>query len=195
VISVAAGEGDRITAGDLITLADMSQPMVEISLDEGDYNRVQAGYKVNIVFDATPQTTLTGEVVQVYPSLSSESAQSSLPGMPPDVVLIQDMAGSTRALVRLDGWPPTSVSILPLGLTAAVEVISAQASDALLVPVVALHELDSGGFAVYVVSGDELELRPVTVGLQDYTSAQILDGLEAGEAVSLDEPPALEGEQ
>ena len=52
-----------------LTLADMSQPMLEISLDESDYNAVQAGYRVHVVFDAYPDTTLSGEVVQVYPSL------------------------------------------------------------------------------------------------------------------------------
>ncbi len=199
VVSIDAEAGDRLAAGNFLTLADMSQPMLEINLDESDYNAVQPGYRVQVVFDAYPDTTLTGEVVQVYPSLTTESIQSNLPanlpGMPPDVVMIQDMAGSTRALVRLDGWPPTPASIVPLGFTASVEVISAQASDALLVPVVALHEDESGGYAVYVVEGDELELRPVTVGLQDYTSAQILSGLNAGEAVSLDEVAVKEGEQ
>lgn len=195
VVSIDAEAGDRLGAGNFLSLADMSQPMLEINLDESDYNAVQPGYRVQVVFDAYPDNPLSGEVVQVYPSLSVASTQMNLPGMPPDVVMIQDNAGSTRALVRLDGWPPTPASIVPLGFTASVEVISAQASDALLVPVVALHELDSGGTAVYVVDGEALELRPVTVGLQDYTSAQILSGLEAGEAVSLDEVPTTEGEQ
>ena len=70
------------------------------------------------------------------------------------------------------------------------EVISAEAQDVLQAPVVALHETDSGGYVVYVVNGDMLEERAVTVGLQDYTSAQILSGLSAGKSVSLDKAPA-----
>lgn len=195
VVSVDATVGDRIAAGDIITLADISQPMLEISLDESDVTAVQVGYQVDATFDAYPDTSLSGEVVQVYPILSSQNAQASIPGMPPDVILIQDLAGSVRALVRLDSWPPTPASIVPLGLNATVDVISAEAQDVLLVPVIALHELESGGYAVYVVDGSQLELRPVTVGLQDYTSAQIIAGLSAGEAVSLDEAPKMEGEQ
>jgi HlyD family secretion protein len=198
VTSVEAEVGDRLASGNFITLADMSAPMLQINMDESDYTAVQVGYKVSAVFDAYPGTTISGEVVQVYPSLSSSSADSGndfFPGVPggedaPRIVAIQDLAGSTRALVRLDSWPPTPESIVPLGFTAAVEVISAQANDVLLVPVVALHELDSGGYVVYVVNGSQLEQRPVTVGLKDYTSAQIIDGLQAGEAVSLDDVPA-----
>jgi HlyD family secretion protein len=199
VVAVDAEAGDRLASGNFITLADMSQPLLEINLDESDYSAVQTGYQVNAVFDAFPDSVLTGEVVQVYPSLTSASTISDLPGMPPGMVIVQDTAGSTRALVRLDAWPPAPTSIVPLGLTAAVEVVSAEAKNVLLVPVVALHELDSGGYVVYVVKDGQLEQRPVTVGLQDYTSAQIIDGLQAGDAVSLDDVPAAvsqtEGEQ
>jgi HlyD family secretion protein len=198
VTAVDAQAGDRLAAGNFITLADASAPMLQISLDESDYTAVQVGYKVKAVFDAYPNTTITGEVVQVYPTLSSSSADSgAFLGMPggdeaPRIVEIQDTAGSTRALVRLDSWPPTPESIVPLGFTAAVEVVSAEAQDVLLVPVVALHETGSGGYVVYVVNGSQLEELPVTVGLQDYTSAQITSGLSAGDAVSLDEAPTAQ---
>ncbi len=44
VTAVDAEVGDRLKAGNIITLADMSAPMLEISLDESDYNAVQVGY-------------------------------------------------------------------------------------------------------------------------------------------------------
>jgi HlyD family secretion protein len=66
-----------------------------------------------------------------------------------------------------------------------VSVIGGRAENAVLVPVEALREINPGEYAVFVVQNGELRLRPVKVGLMDYTSAQITSGLQAGEVVSL----------
>jgi multidrug efflux pump subunit AcrA (membrane-fusion protein) len=79
-----------------------------------------------------------------------------------------------------------------VGLNATVDIIAAQVDDAVLVPVVALHETESGEYVVYVIQGDEIERRQVTVGIMDYTTAQILDGLAAAESVAISN---VEGEQ
>jgi hypothetical protein len=39
-------------------------------------------------------------------------------------------------------------------------------------------------YAVFVMEDDEPRLRMVTVGIMDYTSAEIISGLEAGEVVT-----------
>ena len=53
-----------------------------------------------------------------------------------------------------------------------------------LIPVEALRELGPGEYAVFVVENDEPKLRVVSVGLVDFTSAEITNGLEAGEVVT-----------
>ena len=101
-------------------------------------------------------------------------------------------------LVTVDGTPAVQswasvdfssreIDILA-GMTADVEVVAAEARDAVLVPVEALRELSPGQFAVFVVDpkGD-LELRAVEVGLTDPINAEILDGLDLGETVSVGE--------
>jgi len=58
----------------------------------------------------------------------------------------------------------------------------------LLVPVEALREMSPGQYAVFVVGPDgELEMHSVVVGLMDFTNAEILDGLELGDVVSVGE--------
>ena len=79
------------------------------------------------------------------------------------------------------GVPPLT---LPLGVTAAVDVIAAQANNVVLVPVQALHQLSASSYAVFVVVAGKPILRIVTVGLQDGTFAEIKTGLKAGEVVS-----------
>ena len=74
---------------------------------------------------------------------------------------------------------------LLFGMNAEVEIIAGEARDALLVPVQALREISPGQFAVFVVGpGDQLEFRPVQVGLRNFVSAEILSGLEDGETIS-----------
>jgi hypothetical protein len=48
----------------------------------------------------------------------------------------------------------------------------------------AVREIGPGEYAVFVMEDDEPKLRIVTVGLLDFTSAEILTGLNAGEVVT-----------
>ena len=178
VLSVDAIQGDRITAGTVLTLADMSQPLVEVYVDEVESEYAKLGNKAEIVFDAYPDMTFTGQVVEVDPTLADSF----------------DTAG-VLVRVSLDESSMHGSISLPSGLNATVDIIAAQVDNAVLVPVVALHETESGGYVVYVVQGDEIEIRQVTVGVMDYTTAQILDGLAAGESVALSDVENTKGEQ
>jgi RND family efflux transporter MFP subunit len=175
VLSVDAIQGDRIAGGTVLTLADMSHPMVEVYVDEVELDYAEAGNKAEIVFDAYPNEVFTGQVEAVDPTLADSFEVTG--------VLVR---------VRLDETSSTPSMTLPDGLNATVDIIAAQVDNAVLVPVVALHESESGGYVVYVIQGDEIERRQVTVGIMDYTTAQILDGLFAGESVALSN---IEGEQ
>jgi HlyD family secretion protein len=69
-------------------------------------------------------------------------------------------------------------------VSASIDVISGQASNAVLVPVEALHKLSDGSFTVFVMDNGKPVLRDVKVGLQDDTYAEIKSGLKAGEVVT-----------
>jgi HlyD family secretion protein len=125
-------------------------------------------YAVTITFDALPDKTFTGKVTQIEPALVSQSGVSYV-----------------RGTVTIDESFIPTVSKLPSGMTASVEVISGQANNTPLVPVEALREISAGNYAVFVVGADEqLKLTPIKVGLMDLTSAQVLSGLKAGDVVS-----------
>jgi hypothetical protein len=48
----------------------------------------------------------------------------------------------------------------------------------------AVREISPNEYAVFVMEDGEPKLRIVTVGLMDFTSAEILTGLSAGEVVT-----------
>jgi len=86
----------------VVTLADLSQPTLEIFLDETNLDKVAVGSDVDVLFSALPTEQFTGTVVLVDPQLTQSGGLSTV-----------------RALVQLDS---SHGRTLPAGLTAAVSV-------------------------------------------------------------------------
>ena len=167
ILRINTEVGDRVGDGTILTLADLSQKMLAVSLDETDQSSVQVGNRVEISFDAIPGRMFTGEVVQIEPSLIN--------------------IGNSRAFrlsVVLEEQPNTLIN-LPLGVNAAVDVITGEVQNAVLVSLEALHEETGAGYSVYVIQGENLAQRLVQVGLKDATTAEIVSGIQPGEAVAI----------
>jgi HlyD family secretion protein len=155
--------GDSVGNSAVISIADLSKLYVQTYLDEADYAMFKVNNQANVVFDALPDETLTGHVVQVDPALNTSSGSSVVSG-----------------LVELD---PTNAELL-IGMGGSVEVISGQAQNAVLIPKTALHEYSPGKFAVFVMRNGKLTVQFVEVGLEDLVNAEIKSGLEPGDVVS-----------
>ncbi|MEP7359448.1 MAG: hypothetical protein ABI847_19510, partial [Anaerolineales bacterium] len=121
---------------------------------------------ISVVFDAAPETTLTGQVLRVDPALVSVNNTSVV-----------------RAYATLDR-PDPAVRLIQ-GMNGTVVITAGAARNALIVPIEALRTLAPNTYAVFVVGADGgLKLTPVTVGLQDAASAEITSGLKQGDVVS-----------
>ena len=169
VLTVSSSVGDTINSGNVfVTIADLTRSQLTIYVDPLDYSNIKVGYNANVVFDALPNLTYTGKVTLISPQLVTISGNSVVEG---DVVL--DSKQASGAAVTL-----------PLGVTASVDIVAAQANNVILVPVQALHELSPNNYAVFVVVNGKPTLKIVTVGLQDGTFAEIKTGIKAGDVVS-----------
>lgn len=167
ILSITNSVGDNVGTSKFITIADLSQPYLEVLLDETDLNNVGIGYAVSVSFDALPNQTFTGKVVAINPSLSNAFSVTAI-----------------QTTVQLDPSSFSKPQNLPVGLSATVEVISAQAQNALLVPVEALHKISDGTYGVFVMENGTPTFKTVEVGLMDYTSAEIKSGLNEGDVVT-----------
>ncbi len=166
VTAIKADAGEAVGTTPIITLAALDQPLVRFYVEETDLGKVAVGYPINVLFDAAPDVTFTGQIVRVDPAL-----------------VTVDGTPAVQAWAALD--PQTAPVQLVSGLSAEVEIIAGESKNALLVPVQALRELAPGSYAVFVVLPDgQLKLTPVTVGLKDFANAEILSGLKAGDIVS-----------
>ncbi len=165
IMSINANVGEQVS-GVLMNIADLAQPMLEVYMDEADIDKIGVGFEVDVIFDAMPDDTYKGHVVQVDPQLSMISGVTAV-----------------RAIIALDdfGKPQN----LPVGLNATIDIIGGRADNALLIPVEALRELSPNQYAVFIMKENgEPEMIFVEVGLMDYTYAEILSGLEQGDVVT-----------
>ncbi len=164
IMSIDASPGEAVGTSSIISLADLSHPLLNVYLDETDLDKVAVGYEVEVIFDSLPDITYTGHVTQVNPSLQTVSGSSTV-----------------MAQVQLGVDSFSKPYSLPVGANASVEIIGGRAENAVLVPVEAVRELGPDEYAVFIVEAGEPTLRIVTVGIMDYTSAEIISGVEAGE--------------
>src|SRR5664280_476436 len=170
VLTVSNAVGDTINSGStFVTIADLSQSELTIYMDPLDYSNINVGNKTSVVFDALPNITYAGKVTQISPQLVTISGSSVVEG---DVILDTTQAAGVPALT------------LPLGVTASVDIIQSQATNVVLVPVQALHELSPNNYSIFLMVNGKPTLKTVTVGLNDGTFAQIKTGLKAGDVVS-----------
>jgi multidrug efflux pump subunit AcrA (membrane-fusion protein) len=167
IMSIDASVGEAVGTNAIIVMADLEQPVLEVYLDESDLDKVAVGFEVEVVFDSLPDDMFLGHVTEVSPSLQTVSNV--------DAVL---------AWVQLDAESFSKPQSLPVGSNASVDVIGGRTQNAVLVPVEAVREIGPGEYAVFVMEAGEPRLRIVTVGLMDYTSAEILTGLSPGEVVT-----------
>jgi RND family efflux transporter MFP subunit len=167
VLEIYASAGDPVGAStSIVTLANLESFQVVASVDETTIRQVSAGQEAVISFDAYPDQSFTGEVLSVplYGTLQGD-------------VTVYDVPLSLEGAEALN---------LLVGMTANVELQVGQATDALLVPTMALTRAN-GGYQVLVPNtadpSGEPETVPVQVGLSDGTYTQILKGLNAGDQV------------
>jgi RND family efflux transporter MFP subunit len=164
IMSVDAQLGDTVSTSSIMVVADLNKLYIQTYVDESDYDKFKVGNEVQIIFDALPDQTFKGKVVQVDPELNTSSGSSVVSG-----------------LVELE---PTSADLL-MGMGASVEVVAGQTQNAVLVSIDALHEYDPGKYAVFVMQQNgKLAVRNVEIGLKDLVNAEVKSGLQAGDVVS-----------
>ncbi len=155
---------------DLFFLPDLTRMEVETELHESVVNRVEPGMAARVRVEAMPHLSLEGHVVSVAP----------LPQSPRSYMTSQEVR-TFAAKVQLDVVPE---GLLP-GMTAEVDIETANRPDAVVVPSSALA-VDEGSHYCYVASAGGLERREVEIGVSTLNEIEITRGLDANEEVVFD---------
>lgn len=162
-----------ITSGDVISIGtkafridDLAHMVISVQVTEIDINSVKAGQPATITFDAIPNKTYIGEVVQV--DMAGTVSQSST---------------TFSALIELTD----ADELVKPGMAANVTITTNNVDNALLVPSTSIFTDDSTGQQfVYLVKNGGLQAVIVTTGAVSDTSTQITsDGLQEGDTIVL----------
>jgi multidrug efflux pump subunit AcrA (membrane-fusion protein) len=166
VMSLNVTDGETISANNsIMTIDDVSKATIQFYLDPSDWTNAKVGYGTSVSFDALTGQTFQGKVTEIMPELVTAQGSS----------MVEGMALLDKSVDEIG---------LPIGVEASIDVISGQVSNAVLIPVEALHSLSDDSYTVFVLINGKPVLRSVTVGLKDDTYAEIKSGLKAGEVVT-----------
>ncbi len=155
--------GAYLNAGDVVaSVGRLDRVRVTVYVDERDLGRVEKKMPVKITWDALPKRTWKGSVdrtpTQIVPLGTRQVGEV--------VCLIEN---PDRGLL-----PGTNVNA---------EIRSESIDNALTIPKESVRR-ELGQAGVYVLEGDRLVWRNVTLGVNNVTRTQV-DGLKEGDAVAL----------
>ena len=154
----------------IFNLPDLSQMKVKMKVHESVVKKVKAGLTATMKIDALPGQLLHGKVLSVATLAQEDGWRGGGVKEYETIVSIDDL--------------PAEAGLRP-GMSADVRILVKTIPDALTVPVQAVTEVE-GKHVCYVVSGDKVERREVTVGDANDQNIQVTDGLSEGEQVALD---------
>lgn len=161
-------EGTEVYEGRAIYfLPDMTRMQVKVQVHESVVERIKKDQMALIRLDAFPEKKLAGTVSSV--ASMAASSWSNIQNYD-SIVLINEL--------------PSDMAIKP-GMTAEVDVLVGVYPNVIAVPLNAVTEHFGRSF-VYVKSGSRIERRGVSVGRMTHAFAEITEGLEEGEEVTLD---------
>ena len=146
----------------MITLVDTKQTRVDVAVDESDIAKLSPGKTAQVSFDALPDRRFTGKVI----------------GIAPTSTVTQGVATYTVSVSIEAGDQP-----VPVGLTANVNVVTAQKDSTLYVPNRAIRRNGRNQVVEVQTEGGKTEQRTVSTGLANDTITEITQGLQEGETV------------
>jgi len=165
----------------LLTIADLSVMEVEVEVDETDVVGVTLGQSANVRVDAFPDTVFKGKVTEVGSSAIQRTTGVSTTQESKDFKVVVTLDNPDRKLKP--------------GLSASADVIVAEKTQALAVPISSLVlrdkpnvEKNAPGSAreeegVYVVEGGRVKFVPVAKGITGGMMIEITSGLQDGQEI------------
>lgn len=175
ILSLSVAEGmslggesstsDTNSSQRVAVIQNQANPLATFNLSEIDIGQVKIGQKATITFDSLADKTFTGKVVSIDRLGTVTSGVTNYP------LIIQFDIGSNQ--------------ILP-NMTATAEIIVQAKEDVLWVPAQAIKK-QAGQTMVRTLVNGKLEEKPIEVGLETSSQAEIVSGLSEGETVVVSE--------
>ncbi len=179
MIAVKIGErvvGTSQMAGtEIMRIADLSDMEVVVDVNENDILKLNPGNSAKIDIDACPGQLFEGVVTQIANSATN---------------LYSNFEQVTTFEVRIGIKSDTMVGVtlpeaLPFrpGMSARVTIVTGQRTDIVTVPIEAVFIRNSMEYVWKVDEKNSVHATPVVSGIQDFSSIEIVSGLEPGNRI------------
>ena len=149
----------------ILILAKQGNLQVEGKVDELDAAKITLGQKVLLTFDSLGAQVYHGKVATIAPRIDNATKSFKIKVDVTDDVRLQP------------------------GMSAELNILQAERTNVLLVPVSAIV-----GNHVFIVQNGQATLRTIKTGIRDNNKAEIMEGLEKGDSVILNPADIQEGD-
>jgi RND family efflux transporter MFP subunit len=146
----------------VVVVADMRVLKLEAGVSELEAGRLRVGMPAEVVVQARPGERHRGELAAIAPEVNERNRH-----------------------FRIEIRVPNADAVLMSGMYATARIVTASASDGVIVPREAVTTR-AGNRVVLKVQGDTVTAVQVTEGLTDGQRVQIVSGLAAGDVVVAD---------
>jgi RND family efflux transporter MFP subunit len=162
-----SGSGGVSGGTEIMTVANLKEMIITAHMNQADVPRLKQGQQVDVEVEAVPGLKMKGTVERIAPQATIKNN-------------IKGFATQIR-LKNLDE------RVRP-GMTANMTIPLQSAQNAVSIPIAAIFSDQGDRYAYVKKETGEFELRPIQIGVADFQYAEVLNGLQAGEVVSLVRP-------
>jgi HlyD family secretion protein len=196
VIALNAEQGEVVVSGTMNnpasvigTVADLSEILTEVDVDETEIVHVAVDLPVEVRVDAMPDVAFRGRVVEVGSSGYTKPQQPDVQFFLVKVLLDQPderLRPGMSARARIEVATHSQALVVPIQAVVERQPAKPPAAGRSAPESAPDKEEEEDGEeipVVYVVAGEKAVQRPVETGISDSTHVEILAGLDEGEQV------------
>lgn len=150
---------------EVMSIANLKNMIVNAHVNQADVIRLQQGRDVEIQAESVPGVKMRGVVERIAPQAVIKNGIKGFAAR----IAIKDIDSRVRP-----------------GMTAILNIPVSSADNVLAVPLAAVFTEGTDRFA-FVKTEEGFERRPILLGITDYAFAEVIQGLAAGDVVSLEQ--------
>ena len=181
-LNLQVGEVTGASGGKVpLRLVDTQPRFIRGQVDEIDLAKVKTGAPVRLRIPSVRAEPYAGQVTKVVPYISTSKEQERTATI--EIKLIgENSAPNTKSSPTLAS--AQSPTLLPVGASVDIEIVSESKEKALSLPTKALLGGVQNRF-VYIVQDEKLVKTSIRTGIGNYEAMEILEGLVEGQTVAL----------
>jgi RND family efflux transporter MFP subunit len=168
-----SGSGGVGGGTEIMTIANLKEMIITAHMNQADVTRLRLGQAVDVEVEAVPGMKIKGTVERIAPQAT-----------------IKNNIKGFATQIRLKNLDP----IVRPGMTANMTIPLQSAANAVAIPLAAVFSEENDRYTFVRNQNGDYEIRPIRIGVADFQYAEVLDGLQNGDVVSLVRPEKFVGD-